>query len=222
MPADIIVFDFETYGLDPQTSEAIQVAGKAYRGYDLEPYPPEAGGEFSSLMRPLYPERLDEPSAKRALEINKKTKEDILAAPDQAVVWNQFVSWVGKYNPKKSAWTAPIASGYNIKDFDFKFVAALNELHCKGDRTVLFAKMPLYDLQDDIRRWFGTDPDWENFKLDTVRKKFGLSLEGAHDALVDVRDTGFVMMKFLKLYERLRNARIADGSPLIKFFGNAA
>lgn len=213
---DIVVFDFETGGLKPGYHEAVQVAGKAYCGRTLEPYPPAQGGEFCSLMRPLYPERLDE----RALAVNGKTRAELLAAPDQGVVWNQFVAWVGRFAKNSSPLNAPIAAGKNIRHFDLKFADALNRLHCKRkEKTVLFNQRRQLELEDLFFSWFEDDHDADlpNEKMDTLRGYFGMSREGAHDALVDVRQTGLLVVLFLRLHRRLRATRSAGGGPLLRF-----
>lgn len=213
-----MVFDFETTGLVPGEAEVIQVAGKAYRADTLEPYPVDAGGEFSSMMRPVRVDNLDDPGVRKALSVNKKTKEDILAAPDQKLVWNEFVAWVNKFNTTRNFMGAPIAGGKNIRDFDLKFVDVLNRLHCKNkEKTLLFNRRQQVDLEDFIFAWFEHDPELPNMKMDTLREYFGMSGEGAHDALVDVRQTGELLVKFLKLKRDLRKRLARDGSPLIKF-----
>lgn len=215
---DIIVLDFETYGLDCEVDEAIEVAGKAYNGITFEPYPVEAGGEFCSMMRPLHPENLEKESAKKALSVNRKTPEEILAAPDQKTVWLKFVDWVKQYNPNGLAHTAPIVAGKNV-EFDLGFVRVLNRLHLGKKKAVLFARNPVLELEDDLYRWFRSEPDLNSYKMDDVREFFGLSKEGAHSALVDARQTGELLMKFQKLYDNLRRARAKDGQPLVRFRG---
>lgn len=213
---DLIVFDFETGGLDPRHHEAIQVAGKAYHARSLEPYPVEQGGEFCSLMKPLHPDRLED----GALKVNKKTVEELVAAPDQGVVWNNFVAWVNRFNRKKSKWGAPIAAGKNIRAFDLKFVEVLNDLHCpKKGKTVLFSDRKQVDLEDFTFAWFENEPEPANDKLDTWREYFGMSTEGSHDALVDVRQTGDLIIRFLKLHRSLQRRQAADGTKFIKFKG---
>lgn len=210
----IIVFDFETGGKDPNVCEPVQVAGKAYNGKTRQPIPAEMGGEFCSLMKPLYFDKLEE----EALNINGKTKEMLEVAPDQGVVWNQFVDWVNKYNPKKTGrreFGAPIAAGKNIR-FDLTIAQRMNVLHCdKKGETVLFSERPILDVEDDLFRWFHFDRCWDNFKMDTVRAKFGYATENAHDALEDVRQTGHILMRFLNVYDYLRTAKLRDGTPLI-------
>lgn len=195
---NIVVFDFETGGLDPNFHEAIQIAGKAYKFATLEPYD---DGEFVSLMKPLHPERLQED----ALRVNKKTKDELLAAPDQGVVWNKFVEFVNKWNPKGNGYTAPIAAGKNIRKFDLRFAQVLTKLHCpKKEKTVLFSPKWDIDLEDFLLGWHYGNPDLPDMKMDTVREYFGLSREGAHDALVDVRQTGTLIMRFLRMQRQYR------------------
>ena len=211
---DFVVFDFETGGLKADFHEAIQVAGKAYNGRTLEPYPADAGGEFQSLMKPLYPERLED----GALKVNGKTREELAAAPDQKVVWNAFVDWVGKFNPTKSTFKAPIAAGKNIRNFDMKFVDVLNRLHCKkAEKTVLFNERKMLDLEDVWFLWFENEQEPKDAKMDTIREFMGMSTEGSHDALVDCRQTGALLMKFLKLHRTLQSRKSSDGTKLIKF-----
>lgn len=213
---DFVVFDFETGGLIPGTHEVIQVAGKAYNARSLEPYPVGQGGEFSSLMKPLHPDKLDP----QALKVNKKTVEELMAAPDQKVVWSNFVAWVNKFNRKKTKWGAPIACGKNIRSFDLKFVEVLNDLHMpKKGKTLLFNDRKQLDLEDFTFIWFENEPEPANDKMDTWREYFGMSTDGAHDALVDVRQTGELIMKFLKLHRNMQKRTAADGTKFIKFKG---
>lgn len=193
--------------------EAIEIAGKAYNGRTLEPYPVEQGGEFCSLMKPLHFDRLQP----EALKVNGKTVEELEKAPEQALVWRQFIDWVARFNPKKSNWTAPISSGKNIRAFDCKFADALNKLHGpKKEKTVLFNPRLFLDLEDIIFLWFENESEPVNQKMDTLRDFFGLSHTGAHSALTDVRQTGDLVIKFLQLHRSLQKRQGANGK-LIKF-----
>jgi DNA polymerase III epsilon subunit-like protein len=168
-------------------------------------------------MKPLHPERLDTPGAQKALSVNRKTKEEILAAPDQKIVWNQFVAWVNRFNPKRNFFGAPIACGKNIRRFDYEFMHVLNELHCpNGKKQLLFNRIDI-DLEDFIFSWFENDNEFPNMKMDTLREYFGMSADGAHDALVDVRQTGELVMKFLNLHRTFQRRTMSDGSKFIKF-----
>jgi DNA polymerase III epsilon subunit-like protein len=209
---DLVVFDFETGGLNPEYNEAVSVGAKAYNMRTLEPYPVSEGGEFYSLMRPLWPERLEA----KALEVNRLTRSELLAAPDQKLVWNQFVAWVGRFNKKGgSFYGAPVAAGKNIVDFDLKFLAQLNLRHCpKGEKTVVFNRRQVVDLEQHLFNWFNHTDDLGDYKMETVRPYFGLPSDEGHNALVDARQTGALLMSFFGLYRKLY--------PRVKFAGSMA
>lgn len=202
-----IVFDFETGGLKSDYHEAIEIAGKAYHPRTLEPIPKEMGGEFVSLMKPMYPDRLDA----KALEVNGRTVEELMKAPDQKVIWNEFINWVGTFNKEGTKWGAPIACGKNIRKFDLLFADELNKKHSpKKDKTVLFNERTQLDLEDFLFHWFENSTDLVNaktkkldLKMDTIRPYFGLSMDGAHQAMTDVVQTGELIMRYLKLYRDL-------------------
>jgi DNA polymerase III epsilon subunit-like protein len=42
-----------------------------------------------------------------------------------------------------------------------------------------------------------------SYSLDNVRKYFGISGEGAHDALKDVKDCAEILIRFMKLHRNL-------------------
>jgi len=214
---DIVVWDFETGGLDATRHEAIQIAGKAYNGRTFEPYP---NGEFSSLMKPLYPDRLDP----KALACNKKTVDELMAAPPQEVVWPQFVKWVQRWNKsaKKGAFTAPIAAGKNL-NFDKRFMAVLNDLYLPNkNKTIIFNEYRNHlDLQDFIYQYMGGSDELENEKMDTLRVYFGLPTENAHDALTDTRQCGQLIMKFMSLSRKIFEASLRGASVRLLPFRNA-
>lgn len=196
---DIVVFDFETGGLDTAKCEVIQVAGKAINGRTLQPYP-EGEGEFCSLMRPLDMNNLEA----RALEVNGKTREELREAPEREVVWRKFCGWVQNFNRGKGVTTLPIAAGQNIVKFDLPIAERLCRFYnlCrKKNEFSLFnpAVIPL-DLKAISFLWFENLPEPANYKLDTFRDFFGLTHEGGHDALVDVRQTAELVIRFMKLH----------------------
>lgn len=209
---DIISFDFETGGLVPGYNEPLSIGAKAYNGITLQPYPAESGGEFYSLMKPIHWDRLEP----KAMEVNKIKIEDLKNAPDQKDVWLKFVEWVGKYNKSKSAYKAPIAVGKNIRDFDLDFVDVLNNLHCeKKEKTVLFNRKKS-DLEDYMFSWFEGSPKDkcpENYKLDTLLPFFGMTNEGSHNALIDARNAGDLVIRFLKLHRDLQKRGIVKWKP---------
>ena len=204
---DIISLDFETGGLIPGYNEPVSIGAKAYNGITLQAYPVESGGEFYSLMKPIHFDRLD----KKAMEINRINVEDLRTAPEQKDVWLKFVGWVMNYNKSKTAYKAPVVIGKNIRDFDLKFVDHLNLLHCeKKEKTVLFNRTKM-DVEDAMFMWFEGCPQDkcpENGKLDTLLPFFDMASDGSHNALIDARNAGDLVIRFLKLHRDLQKRGI--------------
>lgn len=159
--------------------------------------------EFSEMMRALQPDKLQD----GALAVNKKTREEIAAARHPEAVWKDFTNFVTKHNWKKTAYTAPICCGFNIRNFDFPIVQRLCELYGPTDkktgRQSLFSDYKIIDVADDAFRWWENSKDLPNEKLSTILEYVGVSTENAHDALVDVKNTAALMIRFLRLYRNL-------------------
>ena len=48
--------------------------------------------------------------------------------------------------------------------------------------------------------WFEGNNELKSYSLDTVRDYFGISKEGGHDAMKDVKDTANILIRFMKLH----------------------
>lgn len=204
----LLVFDFETagalshgpHGLDAGKVHPIQIACVALHPRKLTVIP---GSEFESMMRPPAGAKLNP----KALEVNKKTPEQVWAAPETPVVWERFAAHVRKFNPKgASPFSAPIPCGKNIRNFDLPIVQWLCEQHGptdKAGRQSLFHNRIQLDLEDFLWTWFENSEDLANYAMDTVRPFFGLSNENSHDALVDVKQTALLVRLFLQLHRNL-------------------
>lgn len=193
----IIVFDFETGGLDTGSTEPIEIAAIAINPRDLNPI---LGGKFYSLCKPTDWGIVSD----EALKINGKTREQLQKAPEQSVVWESFVKFIKQYNPRKgSNITAPIPGGKNIRGFDlpifnrlcrkYKFVDG------KGIENV-FNRRKVYDLEDFIEIWFEGSNELPNQKMDTIREYFGMSTDNAHEAMTDTVQTAQLIIRFMKLH----------------------
>lgn len=207
---DFIVYDFETSGLDHNYHHPIQVAAMAINGRKLTPYP---NGTYSSLMRPPGKEE-DWHIDQIALEVNKKTMEEIRSAPGEEQVWTEFAAFVRKYNPKGNIYGAPISCGQNIKGFDKHWVQVLCQKYKmvdKDGRQNLFNRKNEVDLVDISFMWFENCVEPTDHSLDTLRDFFGIPHTNSHDAGQDILDTWAIIEKFIKLHRRL--------SPKIPFKG---
>lgn len=195
----IIVFDFETGSLDTQTCEVIQVAAKAINRKTLLPIPDAV---FNSLIKPRDFNNLQD----SALAVNKKTKEELALAPEISVVWNRLIDFISRFSVGKSNIMAPVPAGKNIRHFDMPiFERVCRELGYtdKDKKQTYFNNRSMFDLDEIMLLWFENSDDMPNMKMDTIRDHFGMSKANAHDALVDVEQTGDLIIHFLKLHRSI-------------------
>lgn len=203
----IIVFDFETSNINPDLCEIVQVAGVAVNPVTLEIFP---GSEFNSLMCPLDWDNFDDCT----IAVHKKTREELLKAPHPNEVWRAFTSWTRQFTMggSNSKFSVPIAAGHNILGFDLPIARryCLNygpkrEEDSWGGKRVdqgLFSPLTTYDTLQQARYWLWDRPELGKFSLNTLRDYFGMpkeSIENAHDALQDVKDTAVILKKFLNI-----------------------
>jgi exonuclease I len=201
---DIIFYDYETGSRNPNKTQAIQLAAVAINGRSLSII---HGSEFNSLIKPLSDEeaikRGLDPLQDEALEVNGKTREELENAPSEKIVWKQFTDYVNKYNYQKNTWGAPICAGYNNNGFDDIITQRLCIAHGPIDDTYgkqkLFHPIHNIDLMKLMWYWTENNPDIHSLSMDSLRKWLGLSTEGAHDGLIDVKQGGAILIKMLKL-----------------------
>lgn len=203
---DIIVFDFETGGVNPKVCPAIQIAGLVIDSRRLEPYP---DGVFSSMMRP--PDNEMPLIGQKALDINKKTIKEIEEAPAQKEVWENFSKFVKKFSKGRGFYNNLIPAGKYIRGFDLIISERLCRSYGPWDKTDdcqdLFHRKVILDADDMLYMWFeGTTDELKNLKMDTIKPYLGMkgdSITKGHDALQDVKDTAAIIIKFLKLHRGL-------------------
>lgn len=209
----IIVFDFETGGLDTAKLEPLSLAAIALDPRTLQ----EKDRWQAKRIRPLDMNNLSQ----GALDVNGIKREELMDAPEQKLVWAEFAKFCKKHNPKgASPFSAPIAAGKNIRNFDLPIAERLCRTYGnvdKGGRPNLFNPRKIIDLEDLIWSWFENSDDLENYKMDTLRAYFGMSTEGAHDAMVDTEQTAELIVRILRLQRWLKSSRNPDNSEKIKF-----
>jgi DNA polymerase III epsilon subunit-like protein len=212
---DIICYDFETGGRNPDTCQPTQLAAIALDGRTLR-----KKGEFQSMIRA----EIDDdkaiaaglgPLEEGALKITGHTREQIDAAPSLESVWKRFGAFCLKYNWKKTPFFAPIPCGYNIIGYDNVITKRLCKLYgpwsAKDDCPTMFSKVFKIDVMDMMYMWTEADPEVKSINMAALRKRFGMSSEGAHDALQDVKDTANIMIKMLRTHRAVyKNLEIDD------------
>jgi len=207
MNRDIIVFDFETGGRNPNSCQPTQIAAMALDGRNFKPK-----GTFNSMMRPIIDDEKAiaagvDPIEEGALKVTGQTREELAKAPLPRGVWTPFF--------------APIPCGYNIIGYDMPIVnrlcAEYGPYDDKRGCQKLFHQIYKYDVMDDVRLWTEGDPSIKSISLDSMRALMGLSDENAHDALQDVRDTANIFIKLQKsrraVYQNMKFEKaFADGN----------
>lgn len=203
-----IFYDFETGSTNPYKTQPIQVAAVAIDGRTLKI---DSKNVFESLMRPIddsvAKENDIDPLEDKALEVNRKTRDELFKAPDKLIVWEKFCDFVDSYNFKKDKWGAPISVGYNNIGFDNIIANRLNKeigrYDKDTDRQTLFHPIWSLDLMHMIFKYTENTRELRSYSFDSIREWLGLSKAGAHDAKVDVLQGAEVFVRFLQLTRRV-------------------
>lgn len=197
----IIVFDFETTSKYWHKAEITEIAARAYDSRTLEPF---NNSEFHSLVKPLTPlDQLDK-DAEYALELTGIKKEELEKAPESKIVWQQFVSYVSRFNKKKDEWNSPIGAGSNIEGYDLLICDRYNEMFGEKKKdTILFNTFKKIDLMKILFFWFEGSNELKNFKQETLREYFGWNSEGTHRAMSDVDFTAALIFRFMNFHRNM-------------------
>jgi DNA polymerase III epsilon subunit-like protein len=213
----ICVFDFETDGSDPRVCSPVQIASVIIDPIKLEIVPKS---EFNIFFKPdVLANDENYEYTTDILDFHAKvkgcSKDDILkewkAYPSQEQSWKMFTNYLEMYHSrssKKSQFSAPIAAGYNINRFDLPIVDRLSNKYgnvSKELKTDIFYPRDVVDIMNLIFYWFENNGDLKSYSLDSLRDYFGISKEGAHDALKDVKDCADILIRFLRLHRNLSN-----------------
>jgi DNA polymerase III epsilon subunit-like protein len=211
----ICVFDFETDGSNPRICSPVQIAAVMVDPIKLEIIP---DSEFNANFKPEVLEGNDDYTYETdILDFHAKvkgcSKEEVLSSwrlyPKQDISWKMFVEYLNKYHTrtsKKSQFSAPIAAGYNIYRFDLPIINRLSLKYGnlnKEKTTDIFYPRDVVDVINLIFYWFEHNNELKSYTLDNLRDYFGISKDGAHDAIKDVKDTANIMIRFLRLHRNL-------------------
>jgi len=221
----ICVFDLETDGINPEKCSPVQIAAIIIDPLKLQVVP---DSEFNISIKPEA--LIDNPEYDYAdsdvldfhAKVRGSSKEDILkewkSYQKQDHGWKMFTSYLDMYHTRserKSCFSAPIAAGYNINRFDLKIIERLSTKYDnlnKEGKSSLFYPRDVVDLMNMVFYWFEGNNELKNYTLDNLRDYLGISKEGAHDALKDVKDTADILIRFLKLHRNLSNKIKFKGS----------
>lgn len=202
---NIIVLDFETTSKSSATCQPTQIAACCINSRL------EIIDQFDSYIKiEMDEDKCKEmgvdPLTQEVIDITKIKKSTLEKAPELKVVWHRFGEWVNLYNYKKTKWTAPVAAGWNVENYDMKIINRIcGEKPYKFgpyDETYKLNNLfhPIH-VMDCMRLWaywsFGL-ADIKSISLDNTRDYFEMSKAGAHNAIQDVKDTANILIRFLK------------------------
>jgi len=195
----LVVFDFETNGLCIETLYPTEVACLALDPVKLTIVP---GSKFHSLMRPEDLDTIDDTDEKKdSLKISGITKEILKDQPIIKVVITSFVNHIKKICGKKRA----VPCGYNISNFDLPLLDKLCndfKLAGKDGKNPCFLTGTIFDVKEDINRWFFQSDRLAFPSFDNVRKLTGMKMDGRHRADFDVAQEAWLVKKLLGFYKR--------------------
>lgn len=223
----ICVYDFETDSPKPETCEPVQIAALMLHPHTLNIV---EDSEFVSYMRPegiddknylkknydtikwhatnYHPDFYELKSGDQdeaVMGILQKWKD----APNQKQVWSDFCTYLLKYNnnqARRSKFSAPIRAGANIRRFDNTIVDRMCTRFgtvTKDGEQKIFQPRDVVDIMELAFYWFENLPEPKAYNMGALREFFGMSDEGAHDALVDIRDEAAMIQKFLRLHRSI-------------------
>lgn len=208
---DFCVYDLETTGINPNGCQLTQIAAVVIHGKKLTLQP---GGVFNIEVRPEFDDEKAisagfDPVEAKALEVTRKTREQLEKAVGPKVAWQQFTNFVNKFNSKGSAYYAPIPVGYNINNYDSIIVNRYCKMFGPSDEKTgkqkLFNQVFKVDMMDNLFMWFEDHDTVQKLNMDYLRDFLGFSEEAkanAHNALSDVIDTANIFTRFLKFHRR--------------------
>ena len=190
----LVVFDLETSSVKVDDTQILEIAAMAV---DPVSWKPLAASDFQSLVRPDRPDDV-EPAA---LAVNGLKMDELMAAPSAKKVMTKFYDYLRQLGgATTTTFNAPFAGGKNIRGFDLPIVTRYAEAM---KLPPLFNPKRVFDL-DDVLMWtVGQANQVDDISMDTARAFFGIPKTGAHRALLDVRQTAWLLCKMNRLFRHI-------------------
>ena len=159
--------DIETGGLTPDSSPILQLAGLIEVDDKSE--------EFNFYIKPFPKDKVEA----AALAVNKLNPSEA-KFEEPGVVYNKFIKLLGKYVNKFDKSDKLFFIGYNSHQFDMPFIRKFFEKN--GDRYFgSWFHYPSIDVMIMAAcKLIGCRHQMPDFKLSTVARQLGISLEDAN------------------------------------------
>lgn len=197
----IIAVDVETGSADPHTTQLCSIGAVAVDTQKLEII---HGSEFYSLVKPEVPEQIQA----EALAVNKLKLEDLLKAPSEKTVFNNFVDYAKKHKSGNTHWGLPSFCTYNGIAFDLIILDRLARKYGhvdKDGKQNIWHRRDQIDLMHHVYAWLGYTGKVNSISFDNIRTYLGMQADQAHNSLSDAKDTAKLFIRFFKLYKELSN-----------------
>lgn len=205
-----ICYDWETDGKNPHEANPVQLAA-----VPIEPLTLEIKKEFmfNVTIRPpgidkdeYFTDDVEATIQWHANNLGITTDEVIEKWKNgvpQKTAWKNFCTFCAKYEVDKKFgqwYPAPIPMGYNIITYD----NIISERMAKKHKTKMpFSTVNKIDIFDMMYMWLNNLDEPQDFKMDTLRKWFGMKTTGAaHDAETDVLEEAAIGVRFLKFMKK--------------------
>jgi len=180
---NIVVYDFETGGLNSQKHAVTEVAMVRIDGETLE-----ITGSYTSLIKPYNKEYID-----AALEVSGITMSMLEEeGKDVMEVIEEILDFLDE---SKSSSSKPILAGHNIDSFDNGFLEELFAMRKKKVDKYVNKTLTIDTLKWSRLKWLESP----NFKLGQCCSNAGVVIKEAHRALPDTEANAKLVISFLKL-----------------------
>lgn len=207
----VICVDSETSSVDPYTTQLLSLGAVVVDTQKLEII---EGSDFYSLLKPEDPDKVEQ----GALDVNKLKMEDLLKAPSEKTVWNNFADYARKYKSGNTHWGLVPFVTYNGLAFDLIIFDRMAKKHGHTDkdgRQNIWNRRDQIDMMHHVYSWLKFPGQLDSVSFDNVRKFLGMTADQAHNSLSDAKDTAKLFIRFFKLYKEL-SVRI----PFVNAFNN--
>src|SRR5690606_33638182 len=174
-----IYIDLETTGLNEKYNGVVQLSGEIHINGKLRE-------EFNFLCAPFVTDNIDA----KALEVTRRTVEEIQTFERPQLVYTKFTNMLGRYVNKFNRKDKFAFVGYNA-EFDMRMLRGWFEKNNDKYLGSWFYFLPLCVMHYAAFHLQHKCSELPNYKLNTVCQSMGIEWneDEAHDALYDIVKT---------------------------------
>jgi hypothetical protein len=206
---NLVILDTETWGLDTRRCELVELGAVVLDGDTLEFV---KGAEFQTFIRPLDWTNFSEGAVNVTgitPQMLRDEKDSLtgqkIKVMDRSAAFQAFDAFCKEYRIKGAGFGGcPHAAGKNIRAFDLPLldrIARDEKMASKDGLNRFFDRKIVVDLEELLFYWFtGRDEKPADFTMDGLCDYLGYKRPGKHRALIDAKQEGAIIRRFLKLF----------------------